>query len=645
MADYSKTTWSSGDLITATKANKWETQYDVAKAAFQNGEWSMAADLDMNSHGINNVTDINSGAVDLTDGDIDIASGKDYKIDGAVVISDPGTPSGKYAKDDGTWSNPVGSGDVVGPSSVTADSNVAIYNGTGGKTLKDSLLTQGASGEIYINAHKAVSDPTGTPTGKFAKDDGTWATPTASATYTAQADYLVYKDGSVYNAKNMRTGAIDYSGTVFSTVIISIFTAKADACIHLMSGEYSVTTSIAIYDYEGGAIIGAARNSTTLKATTGLTSGILDIRSLSFVIQNMVIDGDNKTNCVGLKIGTAPGVDSGEAKKGAVRDVEIQNCNKAIWFGDDVDYYVFDRVRMMDGNIYGIYIDVGSGGAYDNGHVQFISCEMSATHEILQRIIQGSGFHRVNFYNCDFHDGHSAAYMVNTSGIHECHFYSCCFESGDGSSMGPGTAMLYLDSYGSGCIDCTFSFKDNTDNTYGAVSATSTYSPYTMHGCVFENQLSGHSACLSNGAYDGLESCYFYNCAGVPFSSISSTDAIEFTIDGHGSAITTGVKGFVEVMYGFYILGWTILADVAGAIVVDVWKDTYTNFPPTDEDSIAGSELPTLVATTQKNQDTSLTTWTTQALATTNILAFNVDSATTVTKVTISLRGVKYRKS
>jgi hypothetical protein len=87
------------------------------------------------------------------------------------------------------------------------------------------------------------------------------------------------------------------------------------------------------------------------------------------------------------------------------------------------------------------------------------------------------------------------------------------------------------------------------------------------------------------------------------------------------------------------IIGWTILADQAGSIVVDVWKDTYANYPPTNADSIAGTEKPTL-SSAQQSQDLSLTTWTT-TVAAGDILAFEVESATTVTRVTVALRGRK----
>lgn len=114
-------------------------------------------------------------------------------------------------------------------------------------------------------------------------------------------------------------------------------------------------------------------------------------------------------------------------------------------------------------------------------------------------------------------------------------------------------------------------------------------------------------------------------------------DNLQIIIDGGGSAITTGIKADLVVPYNCTVIGWDILGDASGSIVVDIWKDTYANFPPTDvPDSITGSEPPTL-SSAAKNQDVALSTWTT-TLTRNDILRFNVDSASTVTRVTLSLR-------
>jgi hypothetical protein len=119
-------------------------------------------------------------------------------------------------------------------------------------------------------------------------------------------------------------------------------------------------------------------------------------------------------------------------------------------------------------------------------------------------------------------------------------------------------------------------------------------------------------------------------------SFVNNTRSLNFVIDGGGSAITTGKKGVIVLDGNYTVTGWTIIADQSGSIVVDVNRATYTNFPTTS--SIAGSELPTL-SSAQKNEDLTLSSWTT-TLSARDVLEFEVDSASTVTRVTVALRLV-----
>ena len=111
---------------------------------------------------------------------------------------------------------------------------------------------------------------------------------------------------------------------------------------------------------------------------------------------------------------------------------------------------------------------------------------------------------------------------------------------------------------------------------------------------------------------------------------------INFIIDGGGSAITTGIKGDIEIPYDCTIQSITLLADQSGSIVIDIWKDSYANYPATDVDSITASAVPTISSAT-KSTDSTLTGWT-KTLSAGDILRFNVDSITTCERVTLSLK-------
>jgi hypothetical protein len=111
--------------------------------------------------------------------------------------------------------------------------------------------------------------------------------------------------------------------------------------------------------------------------------------------------------------------------------------------------------------------------------------------------------------------------------------------------------------------------------------------------------------------------------------------ALNFVVDGGGSAIAAGVVGFVEIPFDCDITVGKLLADQTGDIVIDIWKDTYANYPPTNADSITAS-APLTISGADKSSDTTLTGWTTTITAG-DILWFNVDSASDVTRVTIAL--------
>lgn len=112
--------------------------------------------------------------------------------------------------------------------------------------------------------------------------------------------------------------------------------------------------------------------------------------------------------------------------------------------------------------------------------------------------------------------------------------------------------------------------------------------------------------------------------------------SILFVIDGGGATITTGIKGDLRIPFACTINRATLLADQSGSIVVDIWKDTLANFPPTDADSITASAPPTITTDTD-SEDSTLTGWTTSITAD-DILRFNVDSVTSCQRVTVELQ-------
>ena len=172
-----------------------------------------------------------------------------------------------------------------------------------------------------------------------------------------------------------------------------------------------------------------------------------------------------------------------------------------------------------------------------------------------------------------------------------------------------------------------------------ADSTLVSFAAYNTNGLLTQTAADTFTGRTLTGTADQVTVTNGSGVSGNPTVSLAAnarTVTITYVIDGGGSVITPGQKGHIEIPFAMTISGWTLVSDQSGSLIIDVWKDSFLNFPPTVADTIAGSEKPTLSAV-QKNQDLTLSTWTT-AVTAGDIFAFNVDSATTVTRATLSIR-------
>ena len=134
------------------------------------------------------------------------------------------------------------------------------------------------------------------------------------------------------------------------------------------------------------------------------------------------------------------------------------------------------------------------------------------------------------------------------------------------------------------------------------------------------------------------------NNSNLGYPVISSTGSggtasIEFVMDGGGATLPTGIMGDLNIDFDCTINSWTLLADQTGSVVVDIWKDSFINFPPLVGDSITGSSKPTLTAQSSATSST-LTGWTTSITAG-DVLRFKIDSVTSIQRLTLSIKVTK----
>lgn len=121
--------------------------------------------------------------------------------------------------------------------------------------------------------------------------------------------------------------------------------------------------------------------------------------------------------------------------------------------------------------------------------------------------------------------------------------------------------------------------------------------------------------------------------------SITQTKTINFSIGDGNNAIILGTKGYIRMPVSGTITAWylteTSATPIAGSCVIDIWKDTTANYPPTVSDSIAGTEKPTL-SSQNINSNNTLASWT-KSVNVGDYIGFNIDSNSGCKKLNLQI--------
>ena len=114
------------------------------------------------------------------------------------------------------------------------------------------------------------------------------------------------------------------------------------------------------------------------------------------------------------------------------------------------------------------------------------------------------------------------------------------------------------------------------------------------------------------------------------WEAIKTQDTLAFTFINNGAVLNTGVQdaAYLEVPFDLEIVAVRMYGAPSGDIQVDLWNDTYANYPPTIADTIVASAPPKIVSGV-KSEDVTLTGWTKTLVAGSGILP-NIDSVTNI---------------
>ena len=129
-----------------------------------------------------------------------------------------------------------------------------------------------------------------------------------------------------------------------------------------------------------------------------------------------------------------------------------------------------------------------------------------------------------------------------------------------------------------------------------------------------------------------VEDAYPINVEITEIVGAAGSTGVSIVIGNGSNVPSTGSKGFVVgVPYDCTITGWYITADRSGSCVIDV-KRSGT--------SIVGTGNKPTLSSAQRNHATS-SGWTSVAVARYDELEFNLDSASTVQRISLTIEVTK----
>jgi len=116
----------------------------------------------------------------------------------------------------------------------------------------------------------------------------------------------------------------------------------------------------------------------------------------------------------------------------------------------------------------------------------------------------------------------------------------------------------------------------------------------------------------------------------------NATYCFGITIDNGGTPITLGTKSGANPTMPFTgtIVGWTIVSDVSGSIVIDITRAA--GAMPVN--SICGTGTKPTLSNAQYSSGNTFTNWTSTAINQGDVIGFKVNSVTSVTRVTLTVR-------
>ncbi|NBP03311.1 MAG: hypothetical protein EBU90_25140, partial [Proteobacteria bacterium] len=174
----------------------------------------------------------------------------------------------------------------------------------------------------------------------------------------------------------------------------------------------------------------------------------------------------------------------------------------------------------------------------------------------------------------------------------------------------------------------------NTTNTN--ISSVNTFTGHANIITSSYNQANASNT-LATAAYQQANAA---NTLATTALDRATTSEIVFVIDGGGSTISTGLRGSVEIPFNCNVVSWTVLADQSGTLAMNVYNENYNTWGPTlpRTNEINFGVPISITSSASKNNYTLITQ---SSIAASNLLSYNVQSVSAITRVSVCLKVIK----
>jgi len=579
-----------------------------------------------------------------TNGATPVFMGKSVLVNGGVTGTEAGVP----------WT--VGYFNVAGvpTNSATGDlgtvtfAQLATILGVFGVTnsiFGGTFGTNAQTGQTFIDAQGNISHTSTNATYIVYSLYGTNGAPTLLKIdgTNANGEVLVRGAGIMTVANALDFGAdptgsvdstaaiqatIDSLGTIGGTAFVPRGTYNVTGTIH-MRRNVTLQGEMSTYGANGTQLSKTGTGATIMLAFTSCTIRNIHISGQGVgnnqfgIISTNILDTAQSTTNFKLQDVKVEGVDVGfwihNGWASEINTCYAQVCRDGILLSNTVD-----SIRIIGGE----YQNCTNGIHLAGGNIYRIPIECLMENDVIGLLIEDDVAVDYNYgitvQNCWFEGDPTCIdatdviqlQVINNTLSANAGGTNMIFRGGNrsstisGNEIGGGCALHAVGSLVRGML-----WENNYDScTYPIVDSGTTGSIY-----IGANGLIGGNLVLNTG-------------------SIHATNlmkSIGITIDGGGSAITSGVKGFVEVPFACTVISATILGDQSGSIAVETWRTNSASIPPTR----AGAMFTNYLTTAQASTDTTFSGNTSLALANQDRIGFNVTTnALSLTRITLQLR-------